>query len=128
MGAQHVEGYEIGTVRAYRIGKCRCDECRAGFAANRYTLTDRPASVIVTLEELAPPGDWARRGRCRSAPIAVFFPERGDDVNVARNICRGCPVLDECRAYALSAPSQLQGVWGGLTNGDRRRMRLGQSA
>jgi WhiB family transcriptional regulator, redox-sensing transcriptional regulator len=40
----------------------------------------------------------------------------------AKSICNGCPVMLECRKYAMANPS-LTGTWGGLTEQDRRRMR-----
>jgi WhiB family redox-sensing transcriptional regulator len=40
----------------------------------------------------------------------------------AKNICRTCPVLSECRDYAMANPS-LSGTWGGTTEQDRHRIR-----
>lgn len=40
----------------------------------------------------------------------------------ARRVCLTCPVLDECRAYALRNPL-ITGTWGGLTERERERMR-----
>ena len=38
-------------------------------------------------------------------------------------ICAGCPVLEECRRWALTWPGPCDGlVAGGLTPADRRRM------
>ncbi|MGW5407240.1 WhiB family transcriptional regulator [Streptomyces spiralis] len=34
-------------------------------------------------------------------------------------MCRRCPVLRECRAFALRN-SEYDGVWGGMTAGERR--------
>lgn len=45
----------------------------------------------------------------------------------AREICHACPVLVECRDYALANPN-LDGTWGGLTEQERRRRRLSLSA
>ena len=55
---------------------------------------------------------WQLRGNCLGHPLDVFFPE---DVlksglrrreEVAKTICRGCPVLPECREHALRTPEQ----------------------
>jgi WhiB family redox-sensing transcriptional regulator len=116
-----IEALEHGTVRAYRSGGCRCEECRAGFARNRYTPPD--TAERIALERLEPPGEWMRSARCKAAPVNLFFPERGDDVRPAKLICAGCPVLVECRAYALAAGADLQGVWGGLSAKERRESR-----
>lgn len=82
-----------------------------------------PEDLAVALSGLPMPGDWARLGRCRSAPPSLFFPARGDDTSRAVEICRGCPVLDECREYALAAPLVLSGIWGGTTGLERRRLK-----
>lgn len=42
----------------------------------------------------------------------------------ARAICYACPVMVECREYAMDNPS-LSGTWGGLTEQDRIRLRNG---
>ncbi|MEU3962897.1 WhiB family transcriptional regulator [Streptomyces buecherae] len=39
----------------------------------------------------------------------------------ARAICRTCPLLTACRAYALTDPD-LTGTWGGLTRADRNHL------
>ena len=79
----------------------------------------------LALAELPPPGDWAKAGRCRTAPVSVFFPERGDHAAVAqaREICSRCPVIEQCRRYGIEAPQELKGVWGGLTGLERRTQR-----
>lgn len=74
------------------------------------------------LADVPAPGPWARRGRCRTAPPSLFFPERGDDLRQARAICKGCPVVDQCAAYAIPH-RDLRGVWGGLSEKERRLLR-----
>lgn len=76
------------------------------------------------------PGDWAERTACReikasSARIRVrmFFPNRGvmgvsDDL-VA--LCGACPVLEQCREYALRWP--VMGTWAGLSHDERVQWR-----
>jgi WhiB family transcriptional regulator, redox-sensing transcriptional regulator len=39
----------------------------------------------------------------------------------AIRICQGCPVLNACREYAIAAGES--GVWGGTTEGGRRKLR-----
>ena len=73
------------------------------------------------------PGAWRERGRCRTAPTELFFPDRGDDCGPAKAVCRRCPVLGECRAYALGLP-WLKGVWGGLSEQERRVLRRAGAA
>ena len=76
----------------------------------------------VPLEAVAMPGPWALRGACRGVAIEVFFPGRGRSTEPAKAVCRGCLVLQPCREYALGL-SGLKGVWGGLAEVERKRVR-----
>lgn len=61
---------------------------------------------------------------CRGMETARFFPERGAQSvpeDIAR-VCRACPVLEECRAYAV-VRFDLQGIWAGLNHDERKRLR-----
>lgn len=65
---------------------------------------------------------WWSDGECQriGAPVDWFFPERGASAAPAKSICAVCPVIDECREYGMS---QKFGVWGGLSERERRRIR-----
>lgn len=71
---------------------------------------------------------WKAAGACRTpAAIGVnFFPVRGETARPAKDLCAMCPVLEPCREYAL-AGYERYGIWGGLSERDRRRMRAGGS-
>lgn len=76
------------------------------------------------------PGDWATRGHCAGSPDPDLWhsdgaaPERVADTELARAICKGCPVRLACREYALRTPtSQDWGVWGATTANERRNLR-----
>lgn len=47
-------------------------------------------------------------------------------VELAKRVCRECPVSADCLAHALQAEERL-GVWGGLSEGERDRLRRGSS-
>ncbi|WP_188546401.1 WhiB family transcriptional regulator [Rhodococcoides trifolii] len=73
--------------------------------------------------------EWRLGAACRGMDADVFYPpenERGHARSIlvakARKICEQCPVLTECRAYAL-AVDERHGVWGGLSETDRRKRR-----
>lgn len=85
---------------------------------------DRLDDLTVALADVPRPGPWAAAGRCRTAPVEAFFPTRGDDTKAAKEICRLCPVIDQCRTYAVAAGASLAGVWGGTTARERRRLRV----
>ncbi|PBC36898.1 WhiB family transcriptional regulator [Rhodococcus sp. ACS1] len=72
-------------------------------------------------------GEWRARAACHGAELTVFFSpdaERGRARDRrearARQICQRCPVLAPCRDHAL-AVGEPYGVWGGMTEGDRRK-------
>lgn len=66
--------------------------------------------------------DAACRGLTTAERDDIFFPSRGADVGRAKTICGGCPVRAECLDYALTH-SERFGVWGGLSERERRRIR-----
>ncbi|QDQ95069.1 WhiB family transcriptional regulator [Rhodococcus sp. WB9] len=72
--------------------------------------------------------DWRLHARCRGMDIAVFYS--GDDYHhsqrrqeqVAKTICRQCPVITECRECAIHFGEQ-HGIWGGLNPRELRAAR-----
>ena len=65
--------------------------------------------------------DWMARGNCRAVDPTTFFPSDGVGVDVAREICRSCPVRLDCLEYALFHRID-HGVWGGSSERERRRI------
>ena len=70
--------------------------------------------------------DWRDEAACRDADPELFFPDTGIGsararVKMAKLICRGCPVSATCLSWAL-ADGQEAGIWGGLTEDERRRL------
>ncbi len=64
--------------------------------------------------------DWAASGNCRDGDPDAMFVE-GAEQNVAKRICRGCPVITDCLADALDTRTE-HGVWGGKTELERRAL------
>ncbi|QJD50354.1 WhiB family transcription factor [Mycobacterium phage MarkPhew] len=62
---------------------------------------------------------------CAQTDPEVFFPEKGQSAQPAKRICGGCPILDECLDHALACEHEVFGIWGGLTQRDRRDIRRG---
>ena len=70
--------------------------------------------------------DWRADAACRNADPELFFPDGDirsarDRIKAARLICRCCPVSVTCLSWAL-ASGQEAGIWGGLTEDERRRL------
>lgn len=65
--------------------------------------------------------DWMDAGNCAEAPPGLFFPSDGVGVEVAKKVCVGCPVREQCLEYALVNRID-HGVWGGTSERERRRI------
>ena len=68
------------------------------------------------------PNDWRLDAACRDLDTAIFFPETEEAVAVAKAVCATCPVQEACLEFALIT-RQDDGVWGGLDENERRRVR-----
>ncbi|PTR31505.1 WhiB family redox-sensing transcriptional regulator [Rhodococcus sp. OK519] len=69
--------------------------------------------------------DWQMRGLCRGVDSAVFFHPDGERGRAraqreshAKEMCRRCPVLAQCRNHAL-AVCEPYGIWGGMSEAER---------
>ena len=52
----------------------------------------------------------------------IWYPSRGNDWRIAKDICDVCPVKKECLQFALDT-DEGEGIWGGTSERQRRRMR-----
>jgi WhiB family transcriptional regulator, redox-sensing transcriptional regulator len=72
---------------------------------------------------------WQLRGLCREHDPRLWTPDPpgvDDKSKVAKSIClTPCPVLDQCRTWALEHKERY-GVWGGMTESDRDRFHTGR--
>jgi len=66
--------------------------------------------------------NWREEAACKGLDTSVFFPASDADAGPAKAVCAGCPVRDLCLEWAI-ASRQEDGVWGGLTDNERRRLR-----
>ncbi len=73
-------------------------------------LIDRPQQV------------WQRKANCMGVDPDLFFPERGSSTREAKEVCRGCVVREECLEYAVTYGEKF-GIWGGLSERERRKIR-----
>lgn len=64
---------------------------------------------------------WKAYGVCAQTDPELFFPEKGGSAKTPKLLCAGCPVLQECRDWALANDERF-GVWGGLSERERRRI------
>jgi WhiB family transcriptional regulator, redox-sensing transcriptional regulator len=73
---------------------------------------------------------WQNRGLCRSGRYDpnLWYPEGPDSERKSAKpikVCCTCPVMTQCRAWAL-AKHEIFGVWGGLSEGDRQSLWKGR--
>ncbi|MCF6385442.1 WhiB family transcriptional regulator [Mycobacterium sp. MBM] len=86
-------------------------------------------SLVPDRIELAPDAiedddQWQERGLCAQTDPEAFFPEKGGSTREAKRICQGCEVRDRCLEYALANDERF-GIWGGLSERERRRLKRG---
>lgn len=72
-------------------------------------------------------GAWRDEALCAETDPEAFFPEMGQSSRDAKRICGACDVREQCLEYAL-VTGQQEGVWGGASPRERRRMLRGEAA
>lgn len=89
----------------------------------------RAAAVdfVGLLTEVLDPADWRWRALCAETDPEAFYPEKGGSVRDAKRTCGNCDVRVECLAYALDRDERF-GIWGGLSERERRRERQRRQA
>lgn len=75
--------------------------------------------------------DWRHRAICRDEDPELFFPVGNTgpalrQIEDAKSVCRRCPVTEQCLSWALTT-GQDSGVWGGLSEDERRALKRRQA-
>lgn len=101
---------------------------RGWFGRAQESAQDKKSEVPMT--EMDNRAGWWSRAACAGADPDLFFPISRSgpalrQVMRAKAICARCDIRRECLRYALGAGS-IQGVWGGMTEEERRRLRRRQ--
>lgn len=71
--------------------------------------------------------DWRSQAACTAEDPELFFPigttgPAVDQIATAKEVCARCDVRESCLEFALDT-KQDAGVWGGLTEDERRSLR-----
>ncbi|MER5781287.1 WhiB family transcriptional regulator [Streptomyces mobaraensis] len=71
--------------------------------------------------------DWRHNAVCREEDPELFFPIGNTgpallQIEEAKAVCRHCPVMEQCLQWALESGQDF-GVWGGLSEDERRAMK-----
>ena len=72
-------------------------------------------------------GDWRNGAKCVPSDPELFFPIGNTgpalkQIEKAKEVCASCDVQEQCLQYALET-SQDDGVWGGLSEDERRALK-----
>ena len=68
-----------------------------------------------------PPDTWQDQAACYGVEPDLFFPVSEEEAGPALAYCGGCQRREHCLAWALKN-GERYGVWGGLTEQQRRRI------
>lgn len=76
--------------------------------------------------------DWRSMALCRDTEPDLFFPVGTtgaalDQIAAAKSVCTQCAARSECLDFALDS-NQDSGVWGGLSEEERRQIRRERAA
>lgn len=64
---------------------------------------------------------WRRHSACRGLDPEIFYPETDEAAVPAKRVCAECAVKERCLDFALQGREK-EGVWGGATEKERRRI------
>lgn len=84
-------------------------------------------SLAVAGVVLMPAMDWRDKAACRDEDPELFFPlgstgPAAEQIRRAKQVCAGCPARLQCLDWAV-VTGQHDGVWGGLSEDERRGLR-----
>lgn len=99
----------------------QADESKASSTANASEVT-RGIGVAALIEDDYLAKGWQDLANCLGVDPDLFFPERGASTREAKEVCKGCTVREECLEYSLATGEKF-GIWGGLSERERRRLR-----
>ena len=67
---------------------------------------------------------WWPRAACKGTDQSLFFADDSESIAAAKAVCARCPVREQCLDFALQG--RHYGIWGGLTDKERARLRRDQ--
>ncbi len=97
--------------------------------ANEPESERRSFAVVTGSVSISEKYEWWNHRRCAGMPPWIFYPtivnkktkSSCDPYSLARSICGGCGVRDECLAYA-EATGEVDGFWGGEDLSARQKL------
>jgi WhiB family redox-sensing transcriptional regulator len=82
-----------------------------------------PTDTYILRKTLLMKQSWRQQAACRGLDPMIFYPtgDDDDDAEVAKDVCAQCVVRETCLEHAL-AVREKEGIWGGCTERERRRI------
>jgi WhiB family redox-sensing transcriptional regulator len=108
--------------RAFRIIRRRLAE-----PLREMHIGESPKTIREETRSVAAMSDWRHYALCRDEDPELFFPIGTSgpallQVEQAKAVCQRCSVTSECLQWALDS-GQDAGVWGGMSEDERRLMK-----
>ena len=95
---------------------------RTHLAENDHDVAYSREKFNRTPTEYAEELGWQEQALCAQTDPEAFFPEKGGSTREAKRVCTTCDVRVECLEYALAHDERF-GIWGGLSERERRRLK-----
>lgn len=107
-----------------------CKGCGLAIGARKFRDYCMTCALNNRLADLGD-DEWMKQAACVDADPGEFFPPKSrgrhdqtDPYNVRERYCAPCAVSEQCLNYALNvSQNNDEGIWGGTTEADRRRLR-----
>ena len=105
----------------------------AGWSRDGHPHQPKPRSQPLFVHDDQP---WAEQALCAQIGGDAWFPDKGTpdepqtnpvSLKDAKRVCLACPVRTPCLDYALKHDERF-GVWGGLSERERRRLKRQREA
>ncbi len=80
-----------------------------------------PAARPPAIRPLKGGTGWQSRAACDGTDPELFFAEDENSIAEAKAVCARCPVRADCLDWALA--NRPDGIWGGLAEGEHRKLR-----
>ncbi len=90
---------------------------------NAFAAASEPMPALPWNADSMADQSWRQDALCAETDPEAFFPEKGGSTREAKRVCVGCDVRAECLEFALANDERF-GIWGGLSERERRRLRL----
>jgi WhiB family redox-sensing transcriptional regulator len=78
---------------------------------------------VIEHDDEQPAVSWRIDALCAQTDPDAFFPDKGGSTRAAKAVCAKCPVRRECLEESLEGYGEAFGVWGGLSERERRRLK-----